>query len=531
MAPASALAGCSWRPWTWDDCAEDAAAAAWDGVKSAAAAAGGAVGEFAGWVAEGVVYIGGSAFMLAAQAIDRGLAAVGIDTDLGEAVTSAVRRLASRVGSFVGSVVGAVLSDPKTFLVVVGAALSCGATALGAVVAAPACAATLEQATQRIVTATIAETVENLVAPLIGEERARILGGLIAKYKDALASGTIPEMPSIDDLERAADDLARRAIQAGTHALDSALSTYAGASARAGLDYLAQLDPRQLAEAVPQPAAAIDYAAQRLRTTPAAIDAAQAGAALAVRSATQRAQRALARGVDAGAALAEMRNGIDAAVRSAAADLAAAAEATVLEVPEVADLAADLGRLGVRVNSPQLRDSTRARIARAIADHPGMPLDELLDSLPVWSVLDGARVRVGLTLAQVVDVQAAQLYAQPALALYRGASTARRRAALLAAVDRSPRLPDTLSTAARAQLLAPLVADYMRGNMNPNIPGAAARFDATQLDRGFALDPLRGASFADRVAAAQAKQQKKLPAWVLPAAAAAVVAFFVLGRR
>ena len=159
MAPASALAGCSWRPWTWDDCAEDAADAAWDGIKSAAAAAGGAVGEFAGWMAEGVVYIGGSAFVLAAQAIDRGLAAVGIDTDLGEAVTSAVRRLASRVGSFVGSVVGAVLSDPKTFLLVVGAALSCGATALGAVVAAPACAATLEQATQRIVTATIAETV------------------------------------------------------------------------------------------------------------------------------------------------------------------------------------------------------------------------------------------------------------------------------------------------------------------------------------------------------------------------------------
>jgi hypothetical protein len=162
-----------------------------------------------------------------------------------------------------------------------------------------------------------------------------------------------------------------------------------------------------------------------------------------------------------------------------------------------------------------------------------MPLDELLDSLPVWSVLDGARVRVGLTLAQVVDVQAAQLYAQPALALYRGASTARRRAALLAAVDRSPRLPDTLSTAARAQLLAPLVADYMRVNMNPNIPGAAARFDATQLDRGFSLDPLRGASLADRIAAAQAKQAaaSKLPGWVLPAAAVAVVAFFVAGRR
>ena len=535
MAPASALAGCSARPWDWDDCLDDAAAAAWDGVKSAAAAAGGAAGEFAGWIAEGTIYIGGSAFVLAAQAIDRGLAAVGIDTALGEVVTAAVRRLASRVGSFVGSVVGAVLSDPKTFLLVVGAALSCGATALGAVVAAPACAATLEQATQRIITATIAETVENLVAPLIGEERAKILGGLVAKYKDAIAAGEIPAMPSMDDLERAADDLARRAIQAGTRALDSALGTYAAASTRAGLDYLAQLDPRRLAEAIPQPAAAIDYAAQRLRTTPAAIDAAQAGAALAVRSATQRAQRALAQGVNAGAALAEMRNGIDAAVRDAGAQLAAAAEATVLEVPEVADLAAELGRLGVRVDSQQLRNATRARIARAIADHPAMPLAELLDSLPVWSVLDGARVRAGLTLAQVVDAQAAQLYAQPALAQYRGASTAVRRAALLAAVDRSPPLPDNLSTAARAQLLAPLVADYMRGNnMNPNIPGAADRFDPTKLDRGFSLDPLRGASLADRVAAAQAKQaaaETKLPAWVLPAAAVAVVAFFALGRR
>ena len=535
MVSGSVLAGCSAAPWDWDDCVEDAADVVWDGVKAAARGVGDAAGTFASWTTQGVIYIAGAPFVLAAQAIDGALAAVGIDTELGSAVYGAVRRLARKAGGFVGSVVSAVLSDPKTFLLVIGAALSCGATAAGVVVAAGACAATLEQATERIIAQTVAETVEQLVEPLLGEEVARIAGDLAAKYGGDVKAGKLPEMPSAADVEAQARQLAQRGVAAGARALRSAASLYREQVTAEAAAYLERLDLAELRDALPQPFAALSHLRDRLRATASALDYADQAAALAVRSAAGVASRAIARGTSPAAALAAMRSTIDRATLAGEAALREAARATVLDLPDVRDVTRDLNGLGVVADSPQLRAAIGAAIAEAVAAHPDLSVPTILDTLPVWSALDTAgRLRSRLTLPQLVDLRAVALYAAPALAAYRGAAPAARRAALLAAIDAAPRAPDSTTTPQRAALLAPYVADYFREATQMPLPFRTAA-DAPDLTmRRDALDPLRGQTFAERVAAAQAAdaaQASKLPAWALPAAAVAVAAFLLMRRR
>jgi hypothetical protein len=190
---AAPLAGCSWSPADWWDCAKEAAAE---------------VGEWAGDVASelvrGIGYALIAPILFGALVVDR-IAGTSTFRWVDRRI---VRGYIERAAEVVGRIVEKVLSDPKLLAICAAAVVSCVGTALGAAPLAAACKYAGSMAIKGLITAGIAAASTEL-EPYIGETGAELVNAGAKSYADT-HNGQTPPPPTLAALRSDALAEARR---------------------------------------------------------------------------------------------------------------------------------------------------------------------------------------------------------------------------------------------------------------------------------------------------------------------------------
>ena len=375
---AAPLAGCSWSPGDWWDCAKEAAAE---------------VGEFAGDLASELARATGYALiapiLFGAVVVDR-IAGTSTFRWVDRRI---VRGVIDRAAAVIGRIVEKVLSDPKMLAIIAAAAISCAGTALGAAVLAPACAYTASIAIKGVIAAAIGAAATEL-EPYIGETGAELARAGGQAYANTHTGQTPPpptlaalRSDALSEARRIYNDTAGAAVNNAGQLLDKVTAPAFAA--------LAALPVRDLRANLPDLFAPVLAVGRVVAAAGVSTTAAAEALTVGTRGALNTAARALLRRPREWDRIVGGMRAHLAALRAQAVAWAIddAAAVAVSSVPALTERAAKLRAAGLRIDTAAEYAAGRAYLDLATAQPLRSP-GSIATTAPIWTVesIGGGRV-------------------------------------------------------------------------------------------------------------------------------------------